>query len=182
MHRPGDGGRGPAQPAARLDPRDLDRVCRRADVAPGPRKGTPAASPALASSAAIVALPPRPPAHRAVSAEAGPVFPPPSAVGAGRTPESEKSFRGGECPGGLEEGPPAGWRTIRSTRRPSASPGASRAIYCGETGSLSSPPIFRLVSRILSSYQTSLPTPSSFALRQNLLTDARISSADLTHL
>ena len=39
-----------------------------------------------------------------------------------------------------------------------------------------------LVSRILSSYQTSLPTPSSFALRQNLLTDARISSADLTHL
>ena len=39
-----------------------------------------------------------------------------------------------------------------------------------------------LVSRILSSYQTSLPTLSSFALRQNLLTDARISSADLTHL
>ena len=40
----------------------------------------------------------------------------------------------------------------------------------------------QLVSRILSSYQTSLPTLSSFALRQNLLTDARISSADLTHL
>ena len=39
-----------------------------------------------------------------------------------------------------------------------------------------------LVSRILSSYQTSSLAPSAFALRQNLLTDARISSADLTHL
>ena len=42
--------------------------------------------------------------------------------------------------------------------------------------------VLYLVSRILSSHQTFSLAPGSLILRQNLLTDARISSADLTHL
>ncbi len=80
-----------------------DRLRRRTDVAPGPTKGN-AGRIAHARHAGGAG------GDHGVAAEAGPGSPISRHRPAGTSDvsELEKSFRGGECPGGSEEGPSAG--------------------------------------------------------------------------